>query len=209
MGQNIKIGPMYDVLVTRQHGRYRTEVMIYSLAKDGSTSQVVISRSADGYVRELSMGCTQPTYADCSAVNSGKPDAYITQREQSKPVYNNTDDRDIPTVNRRCQHVPGEDRVSLGCPAISMRMTFLLPNAVNLPEQHGRIHWETAIQNVQGVPEQNVSWNFEERKNCLINGTDNIRCESCLDQNNRIRYMWSVQGHSRGVQKGPTLQNNV
>ena len=41
LGDNTKIGPSRDVLVTGRYARYGIEVKIESLKKDGSTSTVV------------------------------------------------------------------------------------------------------------------------------------------------------------------------
>ena len=67
IGDNTKIGPNYDVLATRQYGRYGIEVVIDAFAKDGSTSWIVTSRGFDRYLQELSTECTQPMHADIGA----------------------------------------------------------------------------------------------------------------------------------------------
>ena len=41
LGDNTKIRPSRDVLVTGQHGRYGIEVKIESLTEDGSTPTVM------------------------------------------------------------------------------------------------------------------------------------------------------------------------
>ena len=38
-----------------------------------------------------------------------------------------------------------------------------------------------------GFRDQVADWTFDDWKDCLMNGTDKIRCEYCLDHNNRIK----------------------
>ena len=60
IGDNTKIGPFRDVLVTGQYGRYGIEVVIDLPAKDGSTSW---SSSAGVSTTD----CTQPMCPESSA----------------------------------------------------------------------------------------------------------------------------------------------
>ena len=165
MEQNIKIGPVLDVLVTTQHVRYGNEVM-----------------NDDWFIGEGWINILNCYQQECWRLCKGAFDGLracnvcslryrqfgktwrIHNSKLIKPVYNNTDVRDIPTDEQRCQHVPSEDRVSPGRLSISRRMTFLLPHAVNLPEQHGRILWDTAIQIFHGVWEHTVSLTFDEKE---------------------------------------------
>ena len=62
IGDNTKMGPIYNVLVTRHHGRHGIEVLMDSLASDGSKSWVVISKGVGRCVTELSTECT-PVHA--------------------------------------------------------------------------------------------------------------------------------------------------
>ena len=50
---------------------------------------------------------------------------------------------------------------------------------------------------------------FDDGKDRLKYGTDNISFENCLDQVNRKTYLRSIQGHSKRVRINPKLQNNV
>ena len=86
-GDNTKIGPFRDVLVTGQYGRYGIEVLIDSSAKDGSQGWVVLCRSVDRDVTELSTECTQPMHADINA--------NMAQRAQSSAASqsNSADER--------------------------------------------------------------------------------------------------------------------
>ena len=55
---NNRIGPILEVLVTIQFGRYGIEDKTDSLARDGQNSSDVINRGVERYVFELSMECT-------------------------------------------------------------------------------------------------------------------------------------------------------
>ena len=57
-----------------------------------------------------------------------------------------------------------------------------------------------------GFEEQIAGWTFEDRKSGLTKGTDKVRIEYCLDDENRIQYMRSVQGHSGQRPIDPKLQ---
>ena len=60
IGDNTRIGPIRDMLVTRQYGPYGVQVLIDSLAHDLSKSWVFISRGVERYVTELSTKRTHP-----------------------------------------------------------------------------------------------------------------------------------------------------
>ena len=54
-----------------------------------------------------------------------------------------------------------------------------------------------------------ADWSVDQWKECLMNGTDNMRIECCLDQNDRIRYFRSfnvIPMEFISIQK---LQNNL
>ena len=47
---------------------------------------------------------------------------------------------------------------------------------------------------------QIACWTFGQRKDWLRKGTDPIRLEYCLEQNNRMKFLKSIPGHSgRGI----------
>ena len=72
-----KIGPALDVLVTKRYGRYRVEIKIDSLAKDGSQSWVCISSVVERHLTELSLDCTEPIGVDINTLGTEKPVAFI------------------------------------------------------------------------------------------------------------------------------------
>ena len=52
------------------------------------------------------------------------------------------------------------------------------------------------MRNVHDFREQIADWTFDDWKHSLVNGTDKFRFEYCLDQDNRIKCMRSIQGYS-------------
>ena len=91
------------------------------VAKDGSTSSVVISRDGDHLVAETSMECPRPLYVDGGPFGSGKSAACVTQRAQSgSSCSSKVDSRHIPIDQRKmagsslCGHSK-VDKVSSHC----------------------------------------------------------------------------------------------
>ena len=56
-----------------------------------------------------------------------------------------------------------------------------------------------------GFRDQVADWTFDDWKDCLMNGTDKIRCEYCLDQNNRIKIFEVNSRSSEEVRIDPKI----
>ena len=77
IGDSTKIGPIYDVHVTRHYGRYGVEVLIDSLGSDESKSWVVMGRGVVRYATELSTECTWFMHPDTRVCES---EAHSTEK---------------------------------------------------------------------------------------------------------------------------------
>ena len=83
--RNTRIRQIHHLLVTRQNGRCGIDVLIDSLANDGSRSWAVIRRGVGSHVTERSTECTQWMHADTSSGvtavwSTGRPEADGTRR---------------------------------------------------------------------------------------------------------------------------------
>ena len=89
--KNTRIGQVHHLLVTRQCGRCGIDVLIGTLANDGSSSWVVISRGVDSCVTERSTECTQWMHAYTSAGvtavwSTRRPVVDITRRPLKRSI---------------------------------------------------------------------------------------------------------------------------
>ena len=82
VGNNTRIGPVLNVLVTAQFGPNRFEIKMGSVARDGSESWVVISRGVESHVTEPSFKCTEPIDVDTSTPGTEQPAAFLPWQAQ-------------------------------------------------------------------------------------------------------------------------------
>ena len=210
------MGPIYNVLVTRHHGRNGIEVLIDSLASDGSKSWVVIRRGVGLCVTELPTECTRSMHADiCAGVNAAqsaeRPAIDMAQHAQSqaRPLA----DLGMPNV---CRLLYGSGTVFLAW--MKWCRSFLRFGSGRSLSYFIHFQCELKTNAFIGIHRCKTPRDFVNslpagpsttEEHCLMNGTDRIRSEYCLGRNNRMKYMRSMQGHSRGVLIQPKLQNNV
>ena len=83
-GANTRIGPIHDMLITEQYGRYSIEVKI-----DSQLLGLSSSRSVDSDDTELSVECTEPFYDDSGTVSTKRLVAFMKSRAQSSSSSSN------------------------------------------------------------------------------------------------------------------------
>ena len=141
---NTRIGPVLDVLVTAHFGRYGSEVNIDALARDGSTSWVVII--CNGALD----GMQEPMYVDSVTFGTGKPVACMQRRAKSSSLFSGKNQH-ILIEQRNWEHIPGVDRVLSHCLPISRRMIFLLRHFPKLRDRVGEVHREELTKHFEGL----------------------------------------------------------
>ena len=208
IGNKTRIGPVLEVLIKVQFGRYGIEIKIDSLAGDGSKSWVVISRGVERFVTELSPDCTEPMNVDTTTLGPGQPDAFLSWQAQRTTTSKEKDEH-IPINQRNWGHIFGVDKVLSSCFPISKKMSQLLRHFQRHREEDGAVPWRQLMKHFQGFRDRVSTWTFEDWQDCVKYGTDKIRFEYCLDQHGRITYWRSIQDHSGGVRVDPTLRTNV
>ena len=87
------------------------------------------------------------------------------------------------------------EHTSKGSFEISSRVVNMLRHSPELRVSDGAIPWTTLMYQSRGS-ERTATWTFDDWKTCLGTGTSKIRLKCCLNENNQIQYMRSVQGHS-------------
>ena len=162
------MGPIYNVLVTRHHGRNGIEVLIDSLASDGSKSWVVIRRGVGLCVTELPTECTRSMHADiCAGVNAAqsaeRPAIDMAQHAQSSAASRSScDARRMPITLRKWHRVSCVDEVVSQFPPIWKRTIVILLHPFSMRAQDECVHWNTQMQNAKGFREQFASWTFDD-----------------------------------------------
>ena len=95
------------------------------------------------------------------------------------------------SINECGKHMPCVDKVLSQFSPISKRMVVSLRHSVELREEDGGDYWNTWMQNFRGF-EQQIANCSDDWEHCLLDGTDTMRFEYCLDRKSRIRYMRSI-----------------
>ena len=112
IGNNTKLEPVHDVVATVQYGGYGVEVEMDSLAKDGSQSWVVISRSVERYVTKLYLDCTEPMQVDTSTLGTEKLVALIPWKGQrGASSSSQQDDAHVPIGHWECEVTHSVDKL--------------------------------------------------------------------------------------------------
>ena len=81
-------------MVTAQFGRHGIEINIDSLAGDGLTSWVVISRGVESYVTEFSFGYTESLNVDASTLVTEQTPAFLRWQTQRNTASSNKKEKD-------------------------------------------------------------------------------------------------------------------
>ena len=193
VGHSTRIGLALEVFGHRTIWPTRIEIKIDSLAGVGSTSRVVISRGVESYVTEFSFGYTESMNVDASTLGTGQPPAFLRWQTQRNTASSNKKEKDALS----------------SCLPISKKMAQLLRHFAKHREEDEAVPWRELKTHVEGFRDKISTETFDDGKDCLKYGTDNIRFENCPDQVNRKTYLRSMQGRSERVRINPKLQNNV
>ena len=132
-------------------------------------------------------------YVGTSTPGPDQPDAFLQWQARHDLSSSSKKEKDehIPISQRKWEHISSVDKLLASRFPISIGMTHLLRPRRDLRDQDGAVPWEFFTSKFEGFRSKVAAWTIKDWKIGLLNGTDDIRSEYCLDQH------------------GPKLQNNV
>ena len=207
---NERFGPVSDMKVCNNNGRYSIEVQVQSLFQDQTVSWIGIVNGIDKFVREA-----MPIQEEEKA--SGKP------ATKARPILKPSS----PVEQRQWIDIGTQESNDPYCFHVSKFITRLLRHSQKVyREEDAGVHNDQVVDECKKKLSDNTGYWSEEMKKYFVNvplwsidtwisvlakgGGQKKRFQCCFNPNypHQILYLRAIQGHA-GSTLNPALQDNV
>ena len=166
IGNDIKIGPALDVVVTKQHNRYGVEIEVNSMMNGGTRSWVVIRRCIERFVTELALDHTEPMRVNEHTLSTVPWKSQANASTSSPSQFG----APIPMNKRKWEFKPGIYRVDDSCYQASKKMMSLPRPHPELREEDGRVEWVRLLSHLHGHISLKMSASGGRKKRSIAKG---------------------------------------